>query len=115
MSPPTPKKDVLPPLNNNVDCFNPNFVTCSTVLQSRMSVADCHTPPLSTSPPLSCQLEPVKACGGLQLPSKLTSNSGPASYSCQTPVSILSHFEDSSKPPVDGSQGFPPQPQYISL
>ena len=101
VSPPQ-KKELLSPLNNNIDCFNPNFVSqCSTVMQARLPVADCHTPPLlSSSPPLaSCHLE----------------GSSSSSYSCQTPVSLLSHFED-AKPGVDPAvPGFPPQPQYISL
>ena len=40
---PTQKKDMLSSLNNNLDYFNPNFSTC--LLQSRATVADCHTPP----------------------------------------------------------------------
>ena len=114
--PPSPgKKDLLAPLNNNIDCFNPNFVTqCSTVMQARLPVADCHTPPLlSSSPPLpSCHLDNLtsdKSCNVLN-----NSGSSSSSYSCQTPVSILSHFEE-NKPGVEAVPGFPPQPQYISL
>ena len=118
------KKDLLSPLNNNVDCFNPNFAVqslqslqslqCSTVMPSRLAVADCHTPPLlSSSPPLaSCHLDNLtsdKSCNLLN-----NSGSSSSSYSCQTPVSILSHFEE-SKAGVEAVPGFPPQPHYISL
>ena len=103
------KKDLLSPVltNNNIECFNPNFLPgsgCSTV-QARLPVADCHTPPLlSSSPPLpSCHLDTLN-----------NSASSSSSYSCQTPVSILSHFEE-SKPGVETVPGFPPQPHYISL
>ncbi len=131
------KKDLMSPTNNNLDYFSPPFTSCPAV---RMSVADCHTPPppeppasklsfpspapYDSSPPLPLASE---GCGspvsGPQLgpgpglscalsasdsPSKLAA---PASYSCQTPVSILSNFEDSKSIP----QSFPVHPQYISL
>ena len=141
-----PKKDLLSSLNNNIDYFSPSFSTC---LQSRMSVADCHTPPplpplpdchgsSSVSPasklsfmssgPYNSQPSPPKnghsppdpgpdkhqdqlsllSCQ--QSPTKLSST---PSYSCETPVSILSNFDDSKSVVVTPS--FPPQPQYISL
>ena len=140
-----PKKDLLSSLNNNIDYISPNFSTC---LQSRMSVADCHTPPplpplpdchgpsstsptsklsfMSSSAPYNSQSSPPKnghsppdpgsdkhqdqlmSCQ--QSPTKLSSTS---SYSCETPVSILSNFEDSKCVAV--APTFPSQPQYISL
>ena len=110
------KKELVSPLNNNIDCFNPNFVTqCPSLMQARLPMADCHTPPLlSSSPPLpSCHLDNLssdKSCNVLN-----NSGSSSSSYSCQTPVSILSHFEE-NKPGVEAVPGFPPQPpQYISL
>ena len=89
---PAPKKDLL---NNNTDygCAGAGPVfSCGPGL----GVADCHTPP---PPP-----EPV--------PAPLLPLGSPYS-SCQTPVSLLSHFDpDSSKA---SPQTFPLQPQYISL
>ena len=90
--PPAPKKDLL---NNNTDygCAGAGPVfSCGPGL----GVADCHPPP---PPP-----EPA--------PAPLLPLGSPYS-SCQTPVSLLSHFEpDSSKA---SAQTFPLQPQYISL
>ena len=168
--PPVPKKDLLSSLNNNVDYFNPNFTNCTSVLQSRMTVADCHTPP-----PADCRATAVSSTdnskissyipsGSLNVPfsnsesAKLLYNSpqppaqpspghsftppegpGPpdridptplpipqcqlsspqqspakllnSSFSCDTPVSLLSHFEE----PKTIQTAFPVTPQYISL
>ena len=134
----SPRKDLMSPTNNNLDYFSPSFSSCPPV---RMSVADCHTPPppapskqsfaspapYEASPPLplasetSCRSpgpgalvssDPASglSCGlsASDSPGKLTA---PPSYSCQTPVSILSNFEDSKSIP----QSFPVHPQYISL
>ena len=126
----SPKKDLMSSTNNNLDYFSPNFSSCPA---ARMSVADCHTPPppdpsapYDSSPPLpltsdSCRSPApsshVASGPASSLPCGLSASDSPGklaatpSYSCQTPVSILSNFDDSKSIP----QSFPVHPQYISL
>lgn len=107
MLPHPPPEVSLPHLNNNIDCRSQDnlvdsLVNCRSpqdnvdhlsVSQSRL--ANCHTPPMGNCHPTS----------------SLANCHTPPLANCHTPVSILSHFDD-SKPP---DHPFPSEPQYISL
>ena len=104
---PPPREVSLPPLNNNIDCRSQDnlvdslghcrspqdTVDCMPVSQSRL--ANCHTPPMGNCHPNS----------------SLANCHTPPMANCHTPVSILSHFDD-TKPP---DHSFASEPQYISL
>jgi len=105
---PPPREVSLPPLNNNnVDCRSQdNLVDSLGICRSPQGTVDCHT--VSQSRLANCHTPPMNICHPT---SSLANCHTPPLANCHTPVSILSHFDD-SKPP---DHSFPNEPQYISL
>ena len=126
---PPPKKDLLAPLNNNLDYFHPNFSSCSSGVQSR--IADCHTPPSSLPPPGHCDdsspktsFNPPDYNDHPKLPPISSVALQGSSPSKNDPISLVS-FDHSDSKPFHPDVGLPSfdnpkpistlQPQYISL
>lgn len=101
-----PATDIsLPPLNNNIECPD-NLGDSIGNCRSPNGSIDCI--PVSQSCLVNCQTPPIGSC---QPASSMANCHTPPLASCHTPVSILSHFDDTKAP----EHSFPSEPQYISL